>query len=122
MRGMVLSSRKRLNVMVYGVDEKSASVVTRLKTSHHYNVVGYLNYGKKLKGQTSNDMDIAIDYNKLKEMWDLPEWTGKRLEEWVDLAKEAADKCGVQFNMAATVCSLRWPIANADGEQENEFI
>lgn len=78
--------------------------------------------GKKLKGQTSNDMDIAIDYTKLKEIWDLPEWTGKRLEEWVDLAKDAADKCGVQFNMAATVCSLRWPIANTDGEQENEFI
>ena len=51
--------------------------------------------GKKLSGQTSNDIDIAIDYNKLKEEWDLPEWTGKRLEEWVDLVKDAAYKCGV---------------------------
>ena len=72
--------------------------------------------GKKLSGQTSNDIDIALDYNKLKEEWDLPEWTGKRLEEWVDLAKSAADECGVQFNMAATVCSLRWPIMNDDGD------
>lgn len=54
LRGMVVSSRKRLNVMVYGVDEKSASVVTRLKTSPHYNVVGYLNYGKRLKGHHIN--------------------------------------------------------------------
>ena len=54
LRGMVVSSRKRLNVMVYGVDEKSASVVTRLKTSPHYNVVGYLNYGEKLKGHHIN--------------------------------------------------------------------
>ena len=74
--------------------------------------------GKKLPGQTSNDIDIAIDYNKLKEEWDLPEWTGKRLEEWVDLAKSGAKECGVEFSMAATVCSLRWPIVNDDGKQK----
>lgn len=78
--------------------------------------------GKKLSGQTSNDIDIAIDYNRLKEVWDLPEWTGKRIEEWVDLAKDAADRCGVQFNMVATVCSLRWPIMNDDGQQDDEYI
>ena len=54
LRGVVISSRKRLNVMVYGVDEKSASVVTRLKTSSHYHVVGYLNYGKRLEGHHIN--------------------------------------------------------------------
>lgn len=66
--------------------------------------------GKKKDGNTSNDLDIAIDYNKLKETWELPEWTGRRIEEWVDLAKDAASSCGVEFAMAATVCSLRWPI------------
>ena len=66
--------------------------------------------GKKLNRQTSNDIDIAIDWNKLRDVWDLPEWTGKRLAEWVDLAQGAAKECGVQFAMAATVCSLRWPI------------
>lgn len=24
--------------------------------------------------------------------------------------------------MAATVCSLRWPIVNEDGEQEGEYV
>ena len=66
--------------------------------------------GKKLDGDTSNDLDIALDYNRLQEIWDLPDWTGKRIAEWVDLAKDAAANCHVKFNMAATVCSLRWPI------------
>lgn len=42
--------------------------------------------GKKLSGGTSGDVDIAIDYSKLQKIWDLPDWTGKRIEEWVDLA------------------------------------
>lgn len=66
--------------------------------------------GKKLAGDTSSDLDIALDYNRLQEIWDLPDWTGKRIAEWVDLAKDAAANCHVKFNMAATVCSLRWPI------------
>lgn len=78
--------------------------------------------GKKLPGGTSGDVDIALDYNKLKEKWDLPEWNSKRIPEWMDLAHEAADKCGVDFNMAATICSLAWPIANTDGKQEGEFV
>ena len=78
--------------------------------------------GKKLAGQTSNDLDIALDYTSLMEKWGLPEWTGRRLEEWVDLARDAAEMCGVQFSMAATVCSLRWPISNDDGKQDGEFV
>ena len=52
----------------------------------------------------------------------MPDWTGKRIEEWVDLAKDGARECGVEFSMASTVCSLRWPIVNDDGKQENEYV
>ena len=51
LREKVISSRKRMNVMVYGVDDKSVGVVTRLVNSPHYNVIGYLNYGQRLRGQ-----------------------------------------------------------------------
>ena len=51
LREKVISSRKRLNVMVYGVDDKSVATVTRLINSSHYNVIGYLNYGRRLRGQ-----------------------------------------------------------------------
>ena len=78
--------------------------------------------GKRLNGEQSSDIDIAIDYSRLQEEWDLPEWTGKRIEEWVDLAKSGAEECGVEFSMAATVCSLRWPIVNDDGRQEDEYV
>ena len=78
--------------------------------------------GKKLAGQTSSDIDIAIDYFRLQEVWELPEWSGKRIEEWVDLARDAAERCGVEFAMAATVCSLRWPIVDDDGKQPDEFV
>ena len=49
LREKVISSRKRMNVMVYGVDDKSVGVVTRLINSPHYNVIGYLNYGQRLR-------------------------------------------------------------------------
>lgn len=74
--------------------------------------------GKKLPGGTSGDVDLAIDYNRLQEVWDLPDWNSKRVPEWVDLARDAAEKCGVYFATAATICSLGWPIANTDGKQE----
>ena len=51
LREKVITSRKRVNVMVYGVDDKSVAAVTRLSNSAHYNVVGYLNYGMRLRGQ-----------------------------------------------------------------------
>ena len=52
LREKVISSRKRINVMVYGVDDKSVATVNRLINSPHYNVIGYLYYGQRLRGQT----------------------------------------------------------------------
>lgn len=58
LREKVITSRKRVNVMVYGVDEKSVAAVTRLSNSVHYNVVGYLNYGMRLRGQNISGAKI----------------------------------------------------------------
>ena len=58
LREKVISSRKRVNVMVYGVDDKSVATVTRLANSPHYNVVGYLNFGRRLRGQNINGVKI----------------------------------------------------------------
>ena len=51
LREKVISLRKRMNVLVYGVSDKSVATVTRLANSPHYSVLGYLNFGKGLKGQ-----------------------------------------------------------------------
>ena len=64
LREKVISSRKRMNVMVYGVDDKSVAVVTRLNNSPHYNVIGYLNYGQRLRGQKISGDKIFYFENK----------------------------------------------------------
>ena len=64
LREKVISSRKRANVMVYGVDDKAVATVTRLVTSSHYNVIGYLNYGRRLRGQFINGTKIFYFENK----------------------------------------------------------
>lgn len=58
LREKVISSRKRMNVMVYGVDDKSVATVTRLANSSHYSVIGYLNYGMRLRGQNISGTKI----------------------------------------------------------------
>lgn len=65
LREKVISSRKRINVMVYGVDDKSVATVTRLANSPHYNVIGYLNHGRRLRGQ--NIQGSKIFYFEKKE-------------------------------------------------------
>ena len=58
LREKVISSRKRVNVMVYGVDDKSVATVKRLANSSHYNIVGYLNFGRRLRGQNIDGVKI----------------------------------------------------------------
>lgn len=111
------------NVAATWDDVTTRFIQDELKLNPDTDVASLGSTGKKLAGGTSGDMDIAIDYHKLQEIWELPEWDGRtRLPEWVDLAQDAASHCGVEFNKAGTVCSLRWPIVNDDGGQENEFI
>lgn len=58
LREKVISSRKRTNVMVYGVDDKSVAVVKRLANSTHYETIGYLNHGRRLRGQNIDGVKI----------------------------------------------------------------
>ena len=98
-------------------------IVGQLKLNPDTDIRTLGSTGKKLPGNTSGDLDFAIDFNKLQKIWDLPEWDGKqRQPEWVDLAQSAAKACGVDFNMAGTVCSLDWPIVSDDGMQDGEKV
>ena len=67
LREKVISSRKRINVMVYGVDDKSVATVARLANSPHYNVIGYLNFGRKLIGQNIQGTKIFF-FEKKEDM------------------------------------------------------
>ena len=58
LRSKVRESRKRLNVMVYGSDDKAVAIVKRLHESPHYNTIGYLEYGQRLRGQRIDGMKI----------------------------------------------------------------
>ena len=44
------SRDKRKNVLVYGVGSKSVAQIKRLQNSERYNVLGFLNFGMKMKG------------------------------------------------------------------------
>ena len=58
LRNKITESRKRLNVMVYGVSDKAVAVVKRLQTSPHYNIIGYLAYGQRMRGQKIDGQKI----------------------------------------------------------------
>ena len=47
-----------MNVMVYGVSDMSVALQKRLANSPQYNVLGYLNYGQRLKGQNIDGQKI----------------------------------------------------------------
>ena len=45
-KGRMEHKRKCMNVLVYGVGVKSVSLIARLQNSSHYNIVGFLQYGR----------------------------------------------------------------------------
>ncbi len=47
-----MKSKRRINVLVYGTGDKSVSLVTRLQNSSHYNLMGFLTYGARLRNHT----------------------------------------------------------------------
>lgn len=49
---------KRKRVVVYGVGEKSVALVTRLQSSPHYQVVGFVVYGKQLRNHSIAGMPV----------------------------------------------------------------
>lgn len=44
--------KQRQQVLVYGLSEKSVSLVTRLQSSPHYKIVGFLTFGRNMKNHT----------------------------------------------------------------------
>ncbi|MBR5132334.1 MAG: polysaccharide biosynthesis protein [Alistipes sp.] len=44
--------RKRQNILIYGTGDKSVAQVTRLQNSTHYNIVGFLTFGQRLKNHS----------------------------------------------------------------------
>ena len=49
---------KRKHVLVYGVSSKSVAQIKRLQNSERYNVVGFLNYGMKMRGHQLADLPV----------------------------------------------------------------
>ncbi len=58
MKSRIRSRRTRLNVLVYGTSDKSVAQVTRLQNSPHYQVVGFLTYGPRLKNHMIADCRV----------------------------------------------------------------
>ena len=44
--------KRRENVLIYGTGDKSVAQVTRLQNSTHYNVMGFMTYGPRLRNHT----------------------------------------------------------------------
>ena len=49
---------KHKHVLVYGVSSKSVAQIKRLQNSERYDVVGFLNYGMKMKGHQLADLPV----------------------------------------------------------------
>lgn len=60
-----LKSRKQHQlVLVYGLSEKSVSLVTRLQSSPHYKVVGFLTFGRNMKNHTIAECPVYYFENE----------------------------------------------------------
>ena len=55
-KGKMESRKQCQNVLIYGVGVKSVSLIPRLKESPHYNIVGFLQYGKSSVSHVISDV------------------------------------------------------------------
>ena len=60
--------KKCQNVLVYGVGVKSVSLIPRLKESTHYNIVGFLEYGKSAVSHVISELKVY--YVNTEEQFD----------------------------------------------------
>lgn len=51
-------------VLVYGISNKSASVVTRLRESKHYTITGFITHGKQFKGHQLSGLPVYYFNNE----------------------------------------------------------
>ena len=52
------SRSKAINVLIYGVDVKSVSLISRLQSSPHYNIVGFIQIGKPGISHVISEMKV----------------------------------------------------------------
>ena len=65
-----------LNVLLYGIGDKSVSLIARLQQSNHYNVVGFIVPGHKVYSHNIaekpvNYVDTEADFNNVKLQYDV---------------------------------------------------
>lgn len=53
-----LKNNRRMRIVVYGVNDKALSLVSRLQNSPHYNVCGFIVHGSRLRSYKINDLPI----------------------------------------------------------------
>ncbi len=63
----VVADSKIRRVLVYGVSDKSASMVSRLQNSPHYKVSGFIAYGKNSAGRQLAGMNVLY-FTQLKDV------------------------------------------------------
>ena len=77
--------------------------------------------GKKLDSGSSGDVDCAISKSALKEKFDL-----ETPDEWFDLCRDFADEFDLDIDVLPEYefegIAFAYPIVNADGKQEDEFV
>lgn len=59
-KSKVRDVQKRIRVLIFGVGDKSVSIVTRLRGSKHYEVRGLLSKDKDLKNSRFMDMPVFV--------------------------------------------------------------
>jgi len=59
----IIADTQKRNVLVYGVNDKAASMVSRLKNSPHFKVCGFITYGKKMAGRKLAEIKVLYFEN-----------------------------------------------------------
>ena len=77
--------------------------------------------GKRLPGGSSGDIDLGIDCLKVDYLKDAIT-NDEQAKAIADHAKPILDKMGIESRLKGNLYSIRCPIQNFDGKQENKFV
>ena len=77
--------------------------------------------GKRLPGGSSGDIDLGIDCLKVDYLKDAMT-ADEQAKAIADHAKPILDKMGIDSRLKGNLYSIRCPIQNFDGKQEDQFV
>jgi hypothetical protein len=77
--------------------------------------------GKRLPGGSSGDIDLGIDCTKIGYLKDAMT-TDEQANALHEFAAPILDDMGIKWAHKGNLFSIRCPIQNFDGQQENEFV